>query len=601
MGDFHLDLRKPTERNAALIADVLRFQPHVRAHLIQDPAYDLIVTISEDPELWSPHTRPDGSRTVAVAGRVVVDEADLERAKAAPGVGGLVCKAIDGIIERSGPSALESLGGNYVIIVTEPKSRLIHLLTDCTGVFPAFETDYAAAPVFSSHPDSLARAVSRLEDIDDVSVAEFLLTGTVSPPFTYYRRIRAVGRAIAITIQMDPEGGVAVKRRCYLPLHYRGLASDREEDLAHELATTFRRAVQLRSRRSMGRCAVALSGGLDSRAVLASLDPSADAFAFTCFDAKNLEYRSAEAIAAAAGVPFFPFHRPFEYYGDNATEGIRIAGGMGSFANNHFLGALPWMRDQGARTLLTGCYCDYLFKGLPLNRKFHPVTGHEELANFRPEFYFAHIWPDSPLAQQVRDRVLARYPERVKSDTSDESVFDLEVIRTFPLCYEGDNTQRLVPQRLTGWFPPVSDPALMRLICRIPYRWKLNRSIFKKAVRQICGQRFDSIPDANTGAPVSASPWSIAAHNALLYAKRQLRRLRPGLATDGSWPNWRYYAAHSQTLRELWSHPAPAAEGLFRTALGSSFPGSTFGKGTESEMWLQIQVLTLRTWWTHRT
>lgn len=596
MGDFILDLRPAERRSAATLADRLRHAPHIRPHVVRTSDFDLAVAVTENEGRWAPYLRPDGSGGVALAGRVVLDEAQIARGQSRPGPGGSVCKALDALLEREGWPSLENLSGNFAIIAWDRPSRRLQLVSDVTGVFPVFETTTGEAPIFGSHPDLIAATASLGADLDTVSLAEFLLTGTVSPPFTYYRAIRSLGRAMSLRFAFSAASAPSEDRRCYLPLEFRGNASDREEDLAEELAHAFRNAVAQRSRSTQGRCAVALSGGLDSRAVLASLDPSADAFAFTCYDAANLEFGSAKAIADAMNVPFRPFERPPEYYGENASAGVRIGGGTGSFANNHFLGVIPWLREMGAETMLTGCYCDYLFKALPLNRRTHPVTGLEELGPFDTEFYFSQVWPDTPVARQVRDRIASRFPESVRHDTSDAGVFALETLRTFPLCYEGDNAQRIVPQRLTGWFLPVSDPDLMRVYCRIPYRWKLNRSIFKKAIHIVCGTRFDRIPDANTGARVGAPWWNVALHNLLLGVKRRIRRLRPGLATDGSWPNWRFYTAHSPMLAHLWNRPTPELEPLFRSTLGDTYPSIPFGHGTEREMWLQIQMLTLKLW-----
>src|SRR5688572_3391700 len=147
---------------------------------------------------------------------------------------------------------------------------------------------------------------------------------------------------------------------------------------------------------------------------------------------------------------------------------------MGSFANNHFLGAIPRLRDEGMEGLLTGCYCDYLFKALPLNRRVHWLTRRETLAPFRHEFYFDHVAASTVLAGRARERWESRIPLELQKQNTAEAVFQVEARRTFPLCYEGDNQQRLVPQRVSGWCPPFVDRDLMDVYCRLPYRFKLN-------------------------------------------------------------------------------------------------------------------------------
>lgn len=596
VSDFILDFRAPARRLDCRLADRLRFMPHVNVEVIRTPPFDLAVSCSEDRHLWGSYSRPDGRRLIAIAGRVALTDADWEAGIRQPGDGGIACKALDVRYARHGLAGWEQLSGNFVLLVWDGLLNTFHLQTDCTGVFPAYEFHQDQALLFGSHPDLLAAAAGELDQFDEVSLAEFALTGTVSPPFTYYQRIRAIGQGTVVTVKLLPDGTRPVSRHGWFPIEYRGDVSEGQEDFTEELARTFRQAVAQRSRPIYGRCAVALSGGLDSRAVIASVSAPENTFAFTCYDQENTELRTATAIARAAGVEFETFHRPVEYYADNAEAGVRVAGGMGSLANNHFMGVLPWLRERGVKTLLTGCYCDYLFKGLPLNRRIHFLTGREELAPFQHEFYFRHVWPDTPLAREVKARVEARFPAEITRDPSDAAVFEIEKRRTFPLCYEGDNVQRLVPQRLTGWFVPVSDPELMKLYCRMPYRWKLNRAIFSQAVRRICGPRFAHIPDANTGARLGASRVHEILAWSWLRLQNRLHRLTSSPVTEGSWPNWHQYVAHSERIASQWARPDEALDGLFRRILGRG-PLSTDVKTYRGQdLWMLIQLLTLKLW-----
>jgi asparagine synthase (glutamine-hydrolysing) len=592
VSDFLLDFRPADQRRVKPLAERLRFLAHMHLEVLATPAFDLAVTCPVSPELWRPFSNGPANRVVALSGRVALSASEWERNRNLPGDGGLACTALDTLYAQHGIRGLQNLSGNFVLLVWDGAAGMFHLVTDCTGVFPVYECQRGDAWLFGSHPDVLAAAVGEQENFDEVSIAEFTITSMVSPPFTYYKRLRAVGRAMTLSMRLRPGEPAQLERACHFPFAFQGGPTDREDDLAEELADTFRKAVARRSSRWLGRCAVALSGGLDSRAVLASVEEPSNAFAFTCYDENNRELRSAAAIARAAGVEFFPRQRPFEYYGDNAPLGMRVAGGMGSIANNHFLGMVPWLREQGAQVFLTGCYCDYLFKGLPLNRRTNPVTGRETLAPYRREFYFDQVWPRTGLADQVRDRIDARFPAAITNDHSDAAVFELEQRRTFPLCYEADNAQRLVPQRLTGWMVPVSDPDLMRVYCRIPYRWKLNRSIFRKAVNRICGDKLVRVQDTNTGAAVDASSVSEALSLFGLRFRSRLERLKPSLATSGSWPNWHYYIANSRRIASLWSSPNRVANELFERVLNSSSDQTFEAKDT----WLLVKLLSLKLW-----
>src|SRR5262249_28482732 len=468
---------------------------------------------------------------------------------------------------RQGTVALESLNGNCAVVVHDATRRCLHLVTDRCGVFPTFETDTPDGRLYSSHPDVLASAAHEHHRIDELSLAEFILTGTVTPPFSYFQRIRASQHATIHSIDLTRAHGTPVKQR-YFTFAYRGSSHVREDELANQLAGALQRAVRRRTLPRLGPSAVALSGGLDSRVVLASSANGGQTVAFCCYDEPNRELRTAEAIARTLSVPFVPMQRGADYYADHAEDGVRISGGMGSLANNHFLGVLPRLQREGVEGLLTGCYCDYLFKGLPLNRRAHWLTRRETLAPFRHEFYFDHVAAPTPLAERARERWESRVPRRFQAQDSASAVFEVEARRTFPLCYEGDNQQRLVPQRITGWSPPFVDRDVMNVYLRLPYNLKLNRSIFRKVVTALT-PRLGAIPDANTGAPPHSSQVTEIVHSNQLRLQRAWRRLHRLPASDESWPDSTHAATDGGKLDALWRRPNPEAMDLFRRVLGT--------------------------------
>lgn len=592
MADFYLDTRPRELRPIARVREWLRFSHWLRVAAVETDAFSLAITWSGRDTLWEPHSTESGD-LFAVAGVVVFDEQEWCAAEQMAGTGGWAAKAVACRWANGGATALDDLNGNCAVLIYEVARRRLHLRTDPAGAFPVFTWQGAAGSVWCSHPDVLAAATGQTQRLDTVSLAEFVLASTVTPPFTYYQDVRLVEPGLWLTCDL---GHGTWQQRRYFRFVFQPAESQNE--LAEALAEAWRCAVRRRLSPRMGRTAIALSGGLDSRLILASVEAPERCFAFTCYDTPNREVRTAKTIAQLAGIPHHLFLRPADYYADNAESGVRVSGGMGTLANNHFLGALEWLHDLGANTLLTGCYCDYLFKGLPLNRKTHWLTGWETLAPFEFGFYFERRLPDTPLARQVRERWESYFPTTLRQASDDAALFALEARRTFPVSYEGDNQQRLVPQRLMAWSPPVLDGDLLRLYQRIPSRWKLNRHLFSYMTR--CLLR-DSplwwVPDANTGALLQAGPLlEVLAYNRVRLQRRFLA-WRRRLDTDGSWPNWRYYYRHSPGLARLWARGPTEADAFFCEVLHRRTLPATPRGFPPNEVFLFVALLTLKLWW----
>jgi asparagine synthetase B (glutamine-hydrolysing) len=595
MSDFLLDCRPHARRDLAQAADFLAFADDTQAVVIDRPGFGLVITQTGDASLWAPHCASDGS-FVAIAGRVAFDDDQWEAARRIPGCGGLAAKVIFDRVQSRGTKGLEQVNGNCAVITYDAPTERVHLVTDVCGMLPVFHVETAQGRLYGSHPDVVAEAADETHRLDETSMAEFILSGTVTPPYSYYSRVRAADSGTIFTIDVHADRAASLSARRYFSFEYRADPDVREEELGEELSATLRRAVRRRTLPRLGRSAIALSGGLDSRAILASAVDATEALAFTCFDQPNRELRCAESIAQSLSAPFLPLQRDPEYYANNAERGVRISGGMGSLANNHFLGAIPSLKREGANNLLTGCYCDYLFKGLPLNRRVHWLTGREQIASFRHEFYFYHFAASSQLAARAQERWESRVAKTWQAQASPEALFHVEASRTFPLFYEGDNQQRVVPQRVTGWCPPFVDRELMELYCRMPSAWKLNRSIFRKVVSTL-PPPVRAIPDANTGAAADASLLVQSLRRNQVRVERLVQRLRGSALSEESWLNWPSYVVRSPVLDDLWrSRRNPAAIDLFNRVLG---PGRVDEAGEvlkREEPFLFVSLLSLKLW-----
>jgi len=594
MGDFLVDFREREERAGfAKGAAFLKFQGHVQLEVMEFREFSLALTSVDNSALWGPFIAEDV--VTAVCGRIDLEENEWQAAEKVIGRGGLASKHLAQKYRENGASALETLSGNFALLLWDRKLNVFFLVGDLCGALPLFKSVAGRKPAFSSHPDALAICIGEEQNWNEESLAEFIFTSGVTPPYTYYTNIRSLAEGTIISCDLTARP-FSEKAGTYFSIQYRGNDKTIESELAEELAQSLVSSVRKRTLPRLGPVAVALSGGLDSRTILAAAQDRSNIFAFCCFNEENFEFASARAVARALDVKLVPLTRDFDYYGDSADLGIRISGGMGTFANNHFLGVSQHLRDLGAQNLLTGCYCDYLFKGLPLNTTSGRFFRNERLASYAHEFYFAHYRMHLLAAKAVRARLDDRFPESLRNARSAPEVFQLEKLRTFPLFQEPDNAQRLIPQRVLFSYLPVADRAVLETYCKIPYHYKLNRSLFKKTVEIICGAEVCRIADANTGAPANASAPREAISSAALHFQRKLKRLKGGIATDTSWPDWTYYIAHSAKLKTMWERPCEAAADLFRRILPAADVRPSPADYSGHDQFLFVQLLSLKLW-----
>lgn len=592
MSDFLLDLRDVKQRDPASAVVSLRFFPDLSVHRFERGAFALVLTRSDSPELWAPFESEDQRLLVALAGRVAWDGPQWETAQRMPERGGLACKAIARLYEEGGEDALTRLNGNFALLLHDAPAGKLFLCTDRWGMLPCFR--HESGRVYASHPDALASATGEHNDWDAVSQTEFVMCGRVSAPHTYYRRIKALPPARILTMDLADLSKPAGER-VYFQARFEPDRKASIEELAEALGQTFRRAVARRTYPFLGRTAVALSGGLDSRALLSWCSDVDPCVAFCAVDHENQESTIARQVSESLGVPFVLLQRSADFYGENAELGVRISGGMGSIANNHFLGFRDWMRHAGIANLLTGCYCDYLFKGLVLDKRISRLTGRQSLGAFRQEHYFRYVPVKSRYAGEVMDRQKALISPVLRADSSDEGRLEIERRRTFPLCYEGDNMQRVVPQRVLPWSLPIADNEILDLYLKIPPAMKLNRRLFCLMMQKACPASLLRIPDANTGTRIGATTVELAARRLQRAVARRWPGRRPRSA-EGSWPDWFAYIGQSPSIRRLWTRDENGTIDPLRGLVGAEQIRPGVGDYTGADLYLFLRLLTLKIW-----
>ena len=588
-------------------ASALSFVPTARQITMTAGPLAIAVTRVDALELWGPARDPQTGVQVALGGRIAFDEREWAAGEKLPYEGGLACRIVLDRFLRHQGSLAERLNGAGVIVIADPGKNDLHVFTDRLGMVPMFEWD-AAEPILCSHPDALATLMAgrgKSAEFDPLTAAEFLGTGSAVQPFTYYRQIRMLEPASHYQWELDGANWKRRRTTHWQPAYLTEEPSRDADQMTGRLADALHRAVRRRTLTRLGRPAVLLSGGADSRTVAFGAEDPTQVVCFTLFDEPNEELKTAHRIAVAAGAQHVPLQRDTDYYARNAEESVRISGGMWSLVDTHYTGMIPQLSAQGIGSLLTGCYADYMFKGLMFNRQFRLLFGRAlPLYDFAP-FDFSFYIQKAPLRaawqERVRERQCHRFPQALRNG-DDGARLAIEDLRLRPLAREADVAGRSILLRTLPWDHLLSDTDILRVYERMSAELKLNGIVFGRAVAELCGPAGRAIPNNNYRTPVGASETERALWFLAAVLKRKVRRAlgterkRGGAVTTGSWPEWSYYLAHSPAVTQLWSEPKSSERELFTDWLGQD-PWSLSQHDWARQDALQFaRLLTLRIW-----
>src|SRR5579885_112022 len=474
---------------------------------------------------------------------------------------------------------VELLRGAQAVLIAAP--RFVCVITDpmsAVQVYVARMPDDRIVAL-GTHPDLVALAGGKTNVIDPVSVAEFINTGTSCWPRTIYRNVTELQGGKIFLVEMHPDGQRKETSQPYWSPPVEESEESRFDELVHEFNRAWRSAVE---ERCVGNVVgVQLSGGLDSRLVMAAIPQSRECIGLTYCDEINREASLARRVARVYGRKWQPLFRSVEYLAQTAKDAIRFTGCEGEWHHAHAIGFVKDIGAMGFDSIFTGLFMDNNFKGYYARdirqvrrwRGLLPATYSCEsldYANFLNDLCRRHLTADAQLGIIERRRQF--YVHHFARGRQSE----WEWLDGHPLTQASDNTGWIVERRLFPLRLPVNDRRLIDLAFRVPALWKAGDRFFARAALEILGVGC-RVPNANDGVRPGSGWVARLTYRSVRKAENSFRKALHHLGMRTSVPHsWHDYQAYWRESRFL--------EALRREHGGNlrEFEGSVFVCNPES-------------------
>ena len=430
-----------------------------------------------------------------------------------------------------GPEALSALNGSYVAAVDVGGDAAV--ATDTARTWECFYTDDPGVRLFGTDPLAVMDAVAS-PTVERDPLLEFLLLGQVLGDRTVFSEVSRISFDGLIRANSTE----ALERFVY----------DRKEfDYATELARRLKRAIRRRAHLP-GSSAVMLSGGYDSRTILACL-PEVDV-TYTIGERDCPELTVAARVADQYGVPHQPVYVDGKYL-NTRPETIRYGQGIKESLHAHQAG---YESQMDVDTVYHGLLCDTYLRGhfqprdsvklfgydVPRNRldpdpdpveallsKYGYFSGDELV------FERSASLPDDP-REFARDAIESNAPEAFRCDSTYDwiSLFGIANQPTTPFRIH------LSDQYLESFV--AADAELLDWHLSTPPEHRNDRT-FLRAIRKIDP---DILRHRPPDRPYDSHP--------LNQAERLVRRTVPGLRPfTHSWPDRRTHYERRDLDAEL--------------------------------------------------
>jgi len=416
---------------------------------------------------------------------------------------------------------LRCINGVFSGVVYDSRRRRLHLVCDRHGLRPLYWTRTRHGVAWATESKAFLALPQCDLRVDPVSVQQFLAVGYLLGNRAWFEGVELVPPGTVLT--WDIAQHVLAKRRYWWWDRIEPTTVGRAEDeLADEVGLRFRQAVERRCRATEG-LGVFLSGGLDSRAIVAAIPTPGEEIETLTFGQRGCtDARIARAVARVKGAKHSFWEITAENWLAPRLRGVWFTEGQYSILHMHGIEARERVR-QLFRVNINGFAGDLILGASYL---------HEA---------------------SCLDRVIPRYVAGVMG-CDPELLTDLDSYRSLGKCdyYFLDNrVRRFTLMGTVNWMTvihdrhPFLDNDLIELVYSLPDRQRFQNRLYSRMLLRTFPAYFRTIPWQKTGVPIS---YPHIVQRGIPALRRRLRALAPPalvgrfrmLAPDGytDYPSW---------------------------------------------------------------
>lgn len=439
------------------------------------------------------------------------------------------------ILQRwhSGADWSEDLSGPFVIFIVDKNTAEIFCYTDLMTFIPVYQYVLDTSFCLGTHVDTVASISGQKQNIDDVSVADFILHSIVTYPHTFYSNIFQLAPATEYRWTLKNSENIWQKTPYWEPLEINSYKNIDEAAMALRIGLIDYIG---RITEKMTEVGQFISAGEDSRSIAGILPERLKRHAYIYVDSKNREFKLAERVANIYGCEFDYILRSPTHYLDILPEASKLVGSGQQYTNAHTLSLAKQSGADKHPAVFGGFLSDALLKGSRVRK-----NGIYKKLYFLPEFFIkgsdkfvlnsSSVFSNKIL-KEINKRRISHY--EYISSLRKESVYEWFFI--WPIAMNPNFPNITVNRRLFASYEAFTSKEVVEISAMVPTQWKLNRKLFHKAVKPaLKASKF--IPHGDGRLPYY--PWYLNSFLQLpRWSKKLFNKALKIKKYDGSWASW---------------------------------------------------------------
>jgi asparagine synthase (glutamine-hydrolysing) len=391
------------------------------------------------------------------------------------------------LYEELGLNFVKKLEGSFVAIIIDIYKKILFIVNDRYGLRPLYYLSFDGRLIFASEVKAIIQDNRFKKEVNNEAVSEFFTFGHLLGDKTFFEGIKLLPPASTLIYQ---DGSILIDT--YWEFRYEENDQMYDEDhLANELVKLFSQAVQ---RRLSGKqkIAVPLSGGLDSRSVVAAVNAKCDTISTITFKFDGIDNTPeiAENVSKKKGFVNVVLDIKKDFIVDYGKSAVYLTDGMLNLVHFHQISILNKIKEYADIVLVAFAF-DALLGGSYLNKKILSAKTDEELIDIIYErdsigdvllsSLFITEWHN-----KIKDLALISLKHEFDSCYSDKNGNKADTILFRNHVRRSSLTANMVYQRsILEDRVPTYDNDLVNFILKLPPELRYNHGIYLKFLKKL--------------------------------------------------------------------------------------------------------------------
>ncbi|MCB0171421.1 MAG: hypothetical protein KDJ52_14305 [Anaerolineae bacterium] len=446
-------------------------------------------------------------------------------------------------------SSLKKIDGVYSAVIYDSTQQKIYLISDRYGLRPLCWTVCQGSLAWSSEVKAMLVLPSFEPKIDPLAVDQFFSIGQLLENRTWFDDVTLLSSGSILTWDLRESSYVIENYWSWSDI--KALPGQvNETEAAEELGRLFMNAVKRRCH-SNERIGLMLSGGLDSRAILAAIPEQQNHIHTITFgEAGCDDIRFAAMAAAIKSTNHHTYDLHIDNWLDLRPEGVWLTDGHLNLLHMH--GLKPAIAARGLYDInLHSLAGDLIFGGsylVPAFLNARPIDVVDKIYNkIRSN---TCLFPQDSLFEYVR-QVVSQY-------SFTDAFFLQNRVRRFTL-------NGPIMSEAVSFFDrkPTYDNDLLEFCYSLPDDLRYQSRLYNKMLLKFFPDYFEKIPWQKTGVPIS---WSDSAQKVFQLSRKVKRKFLRAMKPFG----YNHNSKTSYTNYPLWIRQEPARTFFKETLISNS-------------------------------